>query len=226
MLKYIVILLLSIKVLACTSKKEGDNVEQRSSNQHCVNEYFPNGRIKSQTCYLNGRKDSTSISYFENGNPASVANYSDGLLYGPFTDYYEDGTPKEFRFYNGDEEGSVMFVRYYNLDGSLKEDKGQPAGVVLYTGQKISQDSTFDFELRPAIPPNCKMRIYSLSLDSKGNRVEDSLSVTVKERTFPFIQYGNFNSKGPSPIWIISELNDTLLQITRRDTFYYEVEVF
>jgi len=54
--------------------------------------YFPSGKKKSESTYLNDILNGPYISWFENGNKCTEGSYDHNKENGIFKSYYEDGT--------------------------------------------------------------------------------------------------------------------------------------
>lgn len=84
--------------------------------------YYPGGgpepeKIKEETYYFAGLKDSTSIKKYISGQSIYEGNYEAGKKNGKWIGYYEDGTIKyEGNFLKGKRDGEWKF---YNRKGAL-----------------------------------------------------------------------------------------------------------
>ena len=58
-------------------------------------EYFPNGKVKSETTYKDGKPNGPSTTYFENGKKDSEIAYENGVPVGRGIFYFADGNLRE-----------------------------------------------------------------------------------------------------------------------------------
>lgn len=81
-------------------------------------EYYPNGKIKSETTYKDGKPDGPSITYYENGKKDSQIAYENGIPVGRGIFYFEDGNLKEeIAYLDG---WNDMKIRSYYLNKNLR----------------------------------------------------------------------------------------------------------
>jgi len=68
--------------------------------------YSTNGQKKSETNYIDGKKNGRFTSWYENGKKESEENYEEGKQDGLFTNWYESGQKKsETNYKNGNVDG-------------------------------------------------------------------------------------------------------------------------
>lgn len=120
-------------------------------------EHFPNGNIKLEENYRNGKLHGLSTVYFEDGRLQRIYQYVDGLKQGPFKKYYENGQLHlEGNNKNDKLDGEI---REYYEDGTPKEvlhvKEGlmegpylsyHPNGEIHSTGQFAADKRTGDFK--------------------------------------------------------------------------------
>lgn len=108
-----------------------------------INEYFPNGQLKSTSLYRNGIPEGIKREFNENGTITKSLLYSNGIIIGegimledgtkngPWKEYYAEGTLKaEGAFEQGKQIG---IWKYYYRDGNLEQighynKNGKPDG--------------------------------------------------------------------------------------------------
>ena len=76
----------------------------------------PDGELRSEDSYKEGKLNGKSKSYFTNGSISGEGMYTDGKKDGLFKSYYPDGTLKVERDYK---DGAVQAVRQFNRNGKL-----------------------------------------------------------------------------------------------------------
>jgi antitoxin component YwqK of YwqJK toxin-antitoxin module len=81
---------------------------------------YPNGKIKAELRYVNGKLNGISTMYYPNGIIKARENYRDGLLDGLTKRYYEQGQLMSEEFYR---HGKLMYKRVFSLDGTLTGER-------------------------------------------------------------------------------------------------------
>jgi len=110
-------------------KKELGYVEgEKEPFTGIAKEYYPSGKIETESFYANGKLNGKSITYYENGNLKYEENYKNSKLDGLIKTYFEDGTIRTEIYYKNGE-----------LDGLAKEYYGN--------GQVFIQESYKNGEL-------------------------------------------------------------------------------
>jgi len=75
-------------------------------------EEYPSGKLRSETTYVNDKKQGPEREYYENGNLKRESNYVENRRQGSSKEYYEDGTLQaEYNYEDGYIEGTV--IRYH-----------------------------------------------------------------------------------------------------------------
>ena len=94
-------------------KKELGYVEgEKEPFTGIAKEYYPNGKIETESFYANGKLNGKSITYYENGNLKYEENYKNSKLDGLIKTYFEDGTIRtEIYYKNGELDG--LATEYY-----------------------------------------------------------------------------------------------------------------
>jgi len=100
-------------------KKELGYVEgEKEPFTGIAKDYYPSGKIKTESFYVNGKLNGKSITYYENGNLKYEENYKNSKLDRLIKTYFEDGTIRTELYYkNGELDGESL--NFYK-DGSLK----------------------------------------------------------------------------------------------------------
>lgn len=116
--KVFISILLIINVLFLSCKEKDDAVVS----------YWPDGKVKSELRYNEGKLDGLCKWYYNNGNPSMEATYSNNILNGPSTRWYENGSLEEKAYYKGNQYDGV--VEEYNVFGTLVKMSTYQNGVL------------------------------------------------------------------------------------------------
>ena len=105
-------------------------------------EEYPSGKIRSQTTYVNDKKEGPEKEFYENGNVKREATYKNDRREGIVREYYEDGSLEvEYNYSDGYIDGLV--TRYHK--------NGKVASKAPYKQNKqIAFGETFDENGEPA----------------------------------------------------------------------------
>jgi len=172
---YCCLLLLTI---ACGSS-------QYANSKGCISkkEFYPNGNIKSEKCYINdsiqdglqkeyyengqlkaigicknGVQDSTWTWYYENGKIEEKTTWRNNKLFGLRLQNYPNGTLNKYKFY--DFQGDLAYLRMYNENGSLLKEEGNPLVMVNISNDFNNQvGSRLESEIYVAVPPECQIEL-------------------------------------------------------------------
>ena len=105
-LSYLIFLSFCILIISCNNntidRQEKDviiNNDNKESYSNVLDQRFPNGQLKVNGQFKNGKRDSLWISYYPNGNKQSENYYSNDLLSGNTVSYYENGELRYVGFY-------------------------------------------------------------------------------------------------------------------------------
>lgn len=98
--------------------QDGDPGRQPETNK----EYYPSGKIKSETHYVDGKINGKRKLYYENGNLQKEEEYKNGIREGVFLEYYEDGALRNYETYRDDALNGLCYMQY-------------PGGQKMMTGQ-------------------------------------------------------------------------------------------
>ena len=90
--------------------------------------YWPDGKVKSELFYTDGKLDGLCKWYYSNGNPSMEATYSNNVLNGPSTRWYENGNLEEKSYYIDNKYDGV--VEEYNVFGTLVKMSTYKNGVL------------------------------------------------------------------------------------------------
>jgi antitoxin component YwqK of YwqJK toxin-antitoxin module len=99
-------------------KRRENNTESSGTVKRVVHKY-PNGKVKGELIYKNGKLNGISTLFHENGSIKSRENYKDGVLDGLAKYYYEGGKIMREEFYRN---GHLLFKRVFSLDGSVTSE--------------------------------------------------------------------------------------------------------
>ena len=109
--------------------------------------YYPNGELKIEANYKNGKLEGIGKRYYESGRLQGNGNYKNDKVEGIFILYYENGQlEQEGNYKNGKEEG--IFKTYYKsgtLRGEANYKNGKLEGIYkgYYEGGGIAFIDTF-----------------------------------------------------------------------------------
>jgi uncharacterized protein len=108
--------------VAATSDGGGNQEIDPGKQPEVAKEYYPNGKLKSETPYLDGKMSGKRKLYYENGNIQKEESYATGRKEGVFLEYYEDGALKTYETYRDDQLNGEYYIQY-------------PGGQKMMTGQ-------------------------------------------------------------------------------------------
>lgn len=89
------------------------------NNLVSVFNWYSNGNIMNQGCYLAGHRHGEWIFYHENGIKSFQCNFKEGKFDGYIYEYYSTGKPRSEGFYNN---GKKVFIREWTPSGNLLEE--------------------------------------------------------------------------------------------------------
>lgn len=115
--KFLIAILLIISFLS-SCKDEND----------AVISYWPDGKIKSELRYTDGKLNGRCKWYYSNGNPSMEVVYSMNMLNGESTRWYENGNLEEKAYYIDNQYDGV--VEEYNVFGKLVKKSTYKNGVL------------------------------------------------------------------------------------------------
>jgi hypothetical protein len=110
--------------------------------------YFSDGKIESEGCMKNNRRDGTWKEYHKNGGVKFEWTYIEGMKQGPYKSYYESGKLNSIGNYkNG---GLTDTLKFYGEDGKIFkvevwEVSGKNQSTKIYskhTDPKVRPDGT------------------------------------------------------------------------------------
>lgn len=114
--KIICILLIINVLFSCKEKDEP------------VVSYWPDGNLKSELRYTDGKLDGACKWYYSNGKPSMEAVYKMNVLNGESTRWYENGNVEEKAYYIDNQYDGV--VEEYNVFGNLVKKTTYKNGVL------------------------------------------------------------------------------------------------
>ena len=209
-----------ILLIGCQFDRKTD---QSSLEIFAHEDWYKNGKLKSKVWYNNEmRADSLGLWFYENGNLEVKACFENGKQVGSTTYYYPNGNVKSYYYYNKEGDGSARFGQKYSETGELIEEKGMPIGMIYENGLTIKAENYLDFTVVPVSPPNTDITIHTFSKENTPDFVLGT-SYKVKDK-MPFFRH-YFETKGEYPMRVVSELNDTVRNVIRRDTINFTVTV-
>ncbi|MCB9304258.1 MAG: hypothetical protein H6566_26780 [Lewinellaceae bacterium] len=209
--------------ILCVGCQFGKKPDQISPDRIVHEDWYNNGNLKSKVWYNQQLKaDSLGLWFYENGNLEVKAHFNNGKQTGSCTYYYPSGKVKSYYFYNEEGDGSAMFGQRFSEEGELVEEKGMPIRIVYEDGMKIDSGNYFEFTVISVTPPNTKVIIYTFSKENTPGFIMGT-TYLVRDK-MPFFRH-YFDAKGKYPMKVISELNDTIRNVVRRDTLSFVVTV-
>ena len=120
-----------------------------SRKQGLWKKYYPDGTMKSEIKYVNGRPMGEFITYHPNGQVEEQGNWKGRVYTGNFERYYEDGTVSQKKVFNekGKTEG---VVEYYHANGQLElsftTNNGKELGTATRFWPNGDVKETIDFD--------------------------------------------------------------------------------
>ena len=220
MVTKITFLLLLIVLISCNNET---NPNQYSTGRIIHKDWYDSGKLESVVWYNQDLKeDSIGLWYYENGNLKISAHFSDGKQTGPSTYYYPNGNVEMYCYYNHTGDGSVMYVEEFDEKGDITKKRGMPIGVVYENGLRVTPGNYFYFTVVTVTPPNNRVKVYT-SLKENTPEFVSMMTYEVKDK-MPFLRH-YFETKGEYPMRVVSELNDTVRNVIRRDTINFTVTV-
>lgn len=222
-------------VYADGSIKSVVDLDKDSLEQGILKEYFPNGKLRSEVFYVNGKKsgikkgyyetgklkcigfyrddlqDSTWTWFFEDGTISQIDNWLNGKSFGENTTYNKDGSIKEYAFYTFD--GEAIYLRKYNEDGIIIHEVGYPIQVI-YNRNRLRENEKFDLVLLLGVIPYWK-------IDITIEEINGTVKKTIKKFNEDDLIKGVYNKK----IIVENYFNDTgvyqwLININIEDNKY------
>ncbi len=119
-----------------------------SRKQGLWKKYYPDGTLKSEIQYVNGRPKGEFKTFHSNGQLEEQGNWKGRVYTGNFERYYEDGTIAQKKVFNekGKTEG---VVEYYHVNGQLElsftTDNGKESGTATRYWPNGDIKETIDF---------------------------------------------------------------------------------
>ncbi len=80
---------------------------------------YPDGKVKGELVYVNGKLNGISTMYYETGRIKSRETYKEGVLDGPSKYYFENGRLMREEFYRKE---NLIFKRIFTLDGTVTSE--------------------------------------------------------------------------------------------------------
>lgn len=203
-------------LIDCTGKTEKNN------ERYFQDDYFSNGKLESRIWYLNGVEDSIGLWYYENGQLMERSELENGKRIGNTYYFYPNGKLNSYTYYNID--GIATFRKKYDEQGIMVEEEGIPIFLAFNEDSLIIEKGhDFSFSVYTAIPPNTSVSVFVTKKDGK-NKHASAKEYQVEPGRIPFYQI-YFEEIGVHPVWVFSELYDSISRVKRRDTTYFEVVV-
>ena len=116
--KFFISILLIISILLPSCREKDD----------AVRSYWPDGTLKSELRYTDGKLDGQCRWYYDNGKPSMEAVYKMNVLNGEATRWYENGNLEEKSYYVDNQYDGV--VEEYNVFGVLVKNSTYKNGVL------------------------------------------------------------------------------------------------
>lgn len=172
-----------------------DSKGGKRKKEGLVKQYRPDGSLKTEINFKNGKKTGLAKSYYKNGQLRQQITYLNNVKHGDVTTYYENGKPYQVTPYDN---GKIHGLRKkYRMDGRLAAEVPYNKGVVCkglkeyllngdikksYPKIVISEIDNMlksnEFILRISISDNSrKVTYYIGDLDSNGCISESAIMV-------------------------------------------------
>ena len=109
-------------------------------------EYYPNGKVKAEIIYKDGKPNGPATTYYENGKKDSEIAYQEGIPVGRGIFYFEDGNLKEeIAYFDGLND---MKIRNYYLNKNLYLASRKKNGKWVETTQEYAPNGQLLKEIR------------------------------------------------------------------------------
>ncbi len=117
-MKIIWLIAVAAIAVSCSPGKQDKSQETRDPNIRVVKEFYPDGRLKSETEALGKLRQGVSKEYRKDGTLENLIHYDNNRKHGPAYNYYPDGkTVKvEVHYEKGYKNGET---RWYYPDGKI-----------------------------------------------------------------------------------------------------------
>ena len=133
-------------------------------------EWHPNGKIKTEGSYVNGKMEGRWVSYFETGVKQLEGEYRGGLKQGLWTLYYEEGQKNREEVHSSAGSHEVKWTAWRSdgkkwAEGTLLAQRAQglysewhPNGVLAVqghyaNGEKAGEWKYWDLDGKPSVEP-------------------------------------------------------------------------
>lgn len=216
------------------------------SNSLCIS-FDDSTNINKLENYTNGKKNGWEITYFSNYIVKSKAQYKNDVLEGKMFWYYLNSCLKsQSNWRNGkqlgealffdtlsnikkynvtDFNGNLRYIRTYNSDGKVIEEKGSLICQLLldapsFDSLKIHEEVTIIICV--ATPPKCHVRVKIGEIDIKGF-VNDFTDYEITQNLVNFST--SFKEEGSHSIMTIVDMTDSLEVIKKSDTLITDFTV-
>jgi uncharacterized protein len=98
--------------VAATAEDNGSPNADTNRQHEVIKEYYPSGKVKSETPLVDGKMHGKRKLYYENGNLQKEESYNAGKREGVFLEYYEDGALKNYETYRDDALNGECYIQY------------------------------------------------------------------------------------------------------------------
>ncbi len=115
-------------------------------------EYYPNGKVKSEANYKNGKVEGILKEYYESGRLAFIQTVRNGKIRGLVKAYYENGKLKgEVNYVDSMQDGELK--EYYE-NGKIKEEVTYIAGQIINI-KKFDEQGNMTVDQSGKFGPGC-----------------------------------------------------------------------
>lgn len=191
------VLCLLLSVFSCKSEQRvksestedgGRIVSQINQNgeiEGAVKHYYPNGNIKSELTIVDHKKEGVEKNFNEQGGVVQEKSWLNGHLMGDAYEFYNNGKISAHRFYTLQSINGFMFLRKYDLSGSVTDSFGDAPYWITFNKSSLipgdtiellmfastSKEFTFKYSIKECVGGDCK----NLLTDRKVTDTADQL---------------------------------------------------
>jgi antitoxin component YwqK of YwqJK toxin-antitoxin module len=135
-----------------------------------VKEYWPDGQVKWERNYQDGKLDGISKEYGEDGTVLAEENYENGKKNGISKMYYKDGTLRtEAHYQDGIKDGlETTYLRWYNKKTVTVFEQGKAI-----TTRRYDENEQLRDELLFMYGEQGSWTVRQILYDKKGNVILD-----------------------------------------------------
>jgi antitoxin component YwqK of YwqJK toxin-antitoxin module len=189
-------------------------------------DYFPNGKVKCELHFVNGKQDSLQLRYYPNGNIKYRLYETNGQSFGPQMEFYENGKIKGVYFHLND---SVYISKVkYNLNGKVDSIDGSFAYFAAYKKPILLHD-TLMMAIHVLMPSGMRIVLNLKLLDERNKILIDTVisKFDYADNSFYHEELRHFDKKGKYQYESNIQLFDSAThKMVKQNTNSFIVNVF